>query len=314
MVSVAIAKGDNRYQNVSRALSLVEKEVSVKIKGTVLVKPNLVVDDNSLAVTHVDAVRAVLDFVMKCHPEKILVAEASGNVSERFNIFGYRDLEKEYDVELVDLNKGEFEEFKLLTSEMTETSCKLSKIAIDADCRVSLAVPKSHSEVIATLSIKNAMGFIFGQEQWKIHGLREFGGGNLPLCVKVIHRNLVRLLKHVPFHISVLDGFTGVEGGTVPQCGRGDKVDLGLAFASADPVAVDAVAAKTIGFEPEEIGYIYYAGREGLGEDDLSKINVVGERIPEVHRAFAPPPRIEVLRAWRTGAATIALDNCKSTC
>ena len=300
MVSVAIVKGEDRCQNISRALGLVENEISTKIKGTVLVKPNLVVDDNPLAVTHVDAVRAVLDFVAKYDPEKVIVAEASGNVPLRFSNFGYPDLEKEYDVELIDLNEEGFEELKLLTSEMTETTCRLSKIALNADCRISLTVPKSHSEALATLSIKNAMGFIFGKEQWKIHGIRKFSGENLPLCVKVIHRNLVRLQKRVPFHISVLDGFTAVEGGTVPQCGRGDRVDLRLGFAGGDPVAVDAVAAKTIGFEPDEIGYIYYAGREGLGEDDLSQIDTVGEAISEVRRVFAPPPRIDVLRAWKT--------------
>jgi len=300
VVSVAIVKGDNRYRNITHALRLIEKEVSLKIRGKVLVKPNLVVDENPLAVTHVDAVRAVLDFIRKYNPEEVMIAEASGNVQERFKKFGYRDLEKEYGVRLVDLNEGGFEKVKLLTSEMKETDCRLSKVALDADCRISVAVPKSHSEAMATLSMKNAMGFIFGEEQWKIHGIREFGGENLPLCVRVIHRNLARLLKRVPFHISVLDGFTGVEGGTVPQCGIGDRVDLRLAFAGADFVAVDAVAAKVIGFEPEEIGYIYYASREGLGEADLSKINVVGEAIPKVRRVFAPPPRIEVLRAWQT--------------
>jgi len=278
---------------------LVEKEISDRVKGKILIKPNLVVDDNPLAVTHVDAVRAVLDFILKHHSGKVLIVEASGNVMARFDRFGYRNLEKEYAVELVDLNEGRFEKLELLTSEMTEINCKLSKIALDADCRISVAVPKCHSEALATLCMKNAMGFIHGREQWKIHGIREFSGENLPLCVKVIHRNLVRLLKRVPFQISVLDGFTAVEGGTVPQCGIGDKVELHMAFAGRDFVSVDAVAAKVIGFQPEEIGYIHYAAQEGLGQADLSVINILGEAIPKVRRISAAPPQIEVLRAWK---------------
>ena len=67
----------------------------------------------------------------------------------------------------------------------------------------------------------------------------------------------------------------------------GTEVDLRVALAGSDFVAVDAVAAKVMGFEPLEIGCIYYASRDHVGVGDLSQINVVGAKIREVQRRFA---------------------------
>lgn len=57
-------------------------------------------------------------------------------------------------------------------------------------------------------------------------------------------------------------------------------------LAGADPVAVDAVAAHMMGFEPMEIGYIRIATQRGLGQGDISRIELVGEDIRAVDFHF----------------------------
>ena len=49
-----------------------------------------------------------------------------------------------------------------------------------------------------------------------------------------------------------------------------------LMLASADQVAIDAVAAKMMGFDPFDIGYIRMAHEDGLGVGDTREIEIVG--------------------------------------
>jgi len=51
----------------------------------------------------------------------------------------------------------------------------------------------------------------------------------------------------------ILDGFYGMEGEGPVQ---GSPVESKLCIASTDPVKADSVGAKTMGLEPDEIGYL----------------------------------------------------------
>jgi hypothetical protein len=54
-----------------------------------------------------------------------------------------------------------------------------------------------------------------------------------------------------------------------------------------------------MGFCPEQIGYLQYCARLGLGVADLGQIAVVGNVEPEaIRRPFAPHPAYERQLAW----------------
>ena len=57
-------------------------------------------------------------------------------------------------------------------------------------------------------------------------------------------------------------------------------------LASADQVAIDAVAAKMMGFDPMSLKFIRLAHERGLGCGDVSKIDIVGEDISQVNWQF----------------------------
>ena len=61
---VALMKGDNRYDNATKALSLIKEDINLSDKKRILVKPNFVSTRRQLAATHVEVVRAVLDFLI----------------------------------------------------------------------------------------------------------------------------------------------------------------------------------------------------------------------------------------------------------
>jgi uncharacterized protein (DUF362 family) len=93
----------------------------------------------------------------------------------------------------------------------------------------------------------------------------------------------------------VVDGFVAMhrEG---PR--HGTPIGLGTIVAGTDAVAVDAVAAAVMGFNPLEIGYLRYAQEAGLGTADLAAIELVGDPIERVGRRCVPHSNHAVARHW----------------
>jgi ferredoxin len=70
---------------------------------------------------------------------------------------------------------------------------------------------------------------------------------------------------------------------------HGDLKPVGVIMASGDGVALDAVASRVIGFEPMEIHTTRAATNRGLGNGDLNRIKVMGEKISDVETTFKKP-------------------------
>jgi hypothetical protein len=113
--------------------------------------------------------------------------------------------------------------------------------------------------------------------------------------VEAMNRNLVVLARQTKPHLSVVDGWVGMhrEG---PR--HGTPIRLGVVVAGTDAVAVDAVAAAVMGFDPSTIGYLRYAQEAGLGVADLARINIVGDQIAKVRRRFVPHSNHAIQRHW----------------
>lgn len=333
---VALVKGDDRAQNITDALELIEDQLSVENKKNILIKPNLTALDNVYANTDVIVTQALIEFLNERFGEKrITIGEGSGSAfsagkstRDVFRTFGYVELAKRYDnVILRDFNEAN-DFFTIPVSTVHgEDEIRVTEEYRDYDYVISLAIPKTHDYAIATLSMKNMMGLIEPSDRIKIHGLRsvsDAGGGLLidlvpaPIkhfCarhvprrilalfrakstykqnVKLIHKNLLAFFKEVKPDLAIVDGFYGMEGDG-PVAGEG--IELGMAIASTDPVKADALSAKIMGFEPEEIGYLYYCHQGGVGTITLD--DVVGADINEVRKSFRPHRDYGLQREWQ---------------
>ena len=228
----------------------------------VLVKPNCVSATNQLASTHVDALEAVLEAIVPHDPRRIIVGEGSAVDTERaFRNFGYRELEKRFDVEFLDLNKDKYEILHVFGAHGERIPVRVSRTALES-FRISVALPKTHDTVIVTLSLKNmVVGAILDGDKPKIH--QGYPAINLTLA------HLARWLRP---DLSVIDGFVGMEGDG-PTAGT--EVPHRVALAGTDPVAVDAVGAYLMGFDPREVGYLVHAEALGLGISSLDRISPV---------------------------------------
>jgi uncharacterized protein (DUF362 family) len=113
--------------------------------------------------------------------------------------------------------------------------------------------------------------------------------------VEAMNRNLVALSNQAKSHLSVVDGFIAMhrEG---PR--HGTPIKLGTIVASTDAVAVDAVAAAVMGFDPLRIGYLKYAQEAGLGVADLDRMTLLGDPLSQVRRACVPHSNHAIQRHW----------------
>ena len=149
---------------------------------------------------------------------------------------------------------------------------------------VHLPTMKTHVFTTITGAMKNAFGGLLNFQRHWTHS--------------VIHETLVDLLR---IQREIHPGVFAVTDGTFAGDGPGPRAMRwqvkNVLLAGADQVAVDAVSARMMGFDPMSIKFIRLAHEAGLGCGDISGIDVVGEDISDVNWRF------ESSRTrWRAGA------------
>ena len=301
--TVAISQGDNRRKNAYNALKAIDKDLQAKMKSKkyVVIKPNFVNTTNQLAASHADAMRGILDYLSEHFKGPVVIAESSaGDTKVGFENFKYGALAAEYrkqHVQLIDLNdEAKFERIALLDPDLHIVPCRIAARLVDPEAFViSSAVMKTHNTVIASLSIKNmVLGAPLHQatkETTRWNDKRKFHVG-----LRQTHYNMMVAAQRLNWGASLIDGFEGMEGNG-PNSGT--PVPSRIAVASVDYVSADRVAAETMGFDPEWLGYVKYCGQLGLGQFDPAKIDVIGAKIADVKKAYRPHPDIERELKWQ---------------
>ena len=138
---------------------------------------------------------------------------------------------------------------------------------------IHLPTVKTHGHSITTGSIKNAFGGLLKEVRHHCH--------------KYIHEVLVDLMiiqrEIHPNIFTVMDG-------TVCGDGAGPRTMIprikNYILAGFDPVAIDAVSARMMGFDPLSIPYIRISSEMGLGIGNIRDIEIIGEDISGVDFGF----------------------------
>jgi len=138
---------------------------------------------------------------------------------------------------------------------------------------VHLPTMKTHIYTTTTGAMKNAFGGLLNTRRHYTHS--------------VIHKTLVDLLaiqKEIHAGIFAMMDCTTAGSGPGPRTMTPHVKNYILA--SSDQVAIDAVSAKMMGFDPMSIEFIRLGHEHGLGYGRLEEIEIVGEDISEVNFGF----------------------------
>lgn len=130
---------------------------------------------------------------------------------------------------------------------------------------IHLPTVKTHVFTTTTGAMKNAFGGLLNEHRHWTH--------------PVIHETLVDLLR---IQQKIHPGIFAVMDGTFAGDGPGPRCMIpyvkNVILASSDQVAIDAVAAKLMGFNPlQDIKFIRLAHDAGLGCGDIRDIEIVGD-------------------------------------
>lgn len=138
---------------------------------------------------------------------------------------------------------------------------------------IHLPTLKTHIYTTTTGAMKNAFGGLLNTKRYHTHTW--------------IHKTLVDLLA---IQKEIHSGIFAVMDGTTAGNGPGPRtmypVVKDYILASADQVAIDAVGAKMMGFDPMSIEYIRVAHEHKLGIGDPREIEVVGTDISKESWGF----------------------------
>jgi uncharacterized protein (DUF362 family)/Pyruvate/2-oxoacid:ferredoxin oxidoreductase delta subunit len=259
------------YDNVRSAVDRAFELFPVECQGKkVLIKPNVLRASEAREgiVTNPAVLRAVVEKVETMNPALIVVGDNPG-------LFNYGANEESFQkTGLMEAAKGYYQNIGTDSKKVSfnpdfMSTVSVSNIVLEADVFISLPKFKTHGLTVLTGAIKNSYGILPGGQKAMLHK-----AAGSPERFNEVVVDVFRI--RVP-DLFLVDAIVGMEGnGPASPMLR----DIGLLIASDNAVALDAVIATMMGCEPERLKFLRKAKELGLGDYDLSTIEIIGELKP----------------------------------
>jgi uncharacterized protein (DUF362 family) len=304
---VALTAGEDRAALAFDGLKVFEKQIAQAIGNKrVILKPNNVATDNQLSASHAQNLEGILEFLKSIGKRDLVIAEsaANGPTLDGFHNYGYDKLAAKYGAKMVDLDREEFEVLYCFDeTDFRPHACRMSKVLLDPDnFIISAAKLKTHDRVVATLSLKNIVvgapikdpGFRWGP------GAKPGAKNDKPIThgsgFRGINYNLYALAPRLHPHLSIIDGYEGMEGeGPV----GGTAVQHRVCVVSPDWLAADRVAVALMGIDFKHVGYLNFCAQTGLGESDLERIEIAGPAVKDHIKPYKLARNLEQQLVWK---------------
>lgn len=282
--SVAFTTGTDRKQMLFDVVKPFEAEIKNGLKGKqLIIKVNMVQTGKPLCATHVDAIRALLEYMKPIYNKQIIIAESSSVVetADGFRNYGYLDLAKNYNIKFVDLNTDSGSPFYIVDKDLHQEVIPVAKTYVNQDNYIiSLSRLKTHNRVVMTAGVKNmVMGAPLVLSNDRTSGRhyksRMHSGGE-----RFLHFNMFLVGQRVRPDFTIIDGVEGMEGNGPAD---GTPVNHRIALAGEDVLAVDSMCTRLMGIPLDNVGYLNYMAAAGLGNVDRAKIDIIGREDPDKH-------------------------------
>lgn len=241
-------------------------------ESPVLLKPNLVVSSPASggATTTPAIAEGLIEWLADNGFSNVIIAEGSwvgDSTARAFQVCGYTALAQKYNIPLIDLQKD-----SSVTRETPIGEFKICKTIADLEEKggslINLPLLKGHGQTRMTCALKNLKGCIPNAEKRRYHTLG-------------VHKPVAYLNTLIKQAFALVDGLNPdpcwEEGGS-PQ-----KRDLLLL--AKDPVAIDSYACRLLGFLDEDVEYLSFSDKLGIGEghtSDEEVINLDGTAIEKI--------------------------------
>jgi uncharacterized protein (DUF362 family) len=233
----------------------------------------------------------------------IVVADSSWvgcDTGKTFVATGLRGICDREEVELIDLKKDKFEDVRIPEGDELGGTVKIARTVLEADKLINLPKLKAHAQTKLTLSLKNLKGCIHDSEKQRFHRID-------------IERAIAELGSVLKPDLIVMDAII-CEMTAELGC---DPVRMDSVLAGTDPVAMDALCATVMGYEPDEIEHIAHAEKLGVGTGlDVSGIELHGDmELSELKGAVTEPVGFQrYTDSFQSAGVNIIEDGACSSC
>jgi uncharacterized protein (DUF362 family) len=210
-------------------------------------------------------ISAIIDYIRDFYGSDVDIAIAEADASAMrtkyvFKMLGYERLAERKSVSLLNLCECEKVEKEIIVNH-EKFNLPVPQPILDADLLINVPKLRTHRLVTISCSLKNLYGAIAVPRKVVYH----------PRLNEVI----VAINKLIRPHLTVIDGIIAL--------GK-EPIKMGLVLASEDQLAVDFVAAKVMGYDPNRIKHLTLASREGVGI--VNDIKIIGEDIDKFVKLF----------------------------
>ncbi len=262
---------------VEEVFSLIPEAAAHLSRGVkVLLKPNLLSSTDPperVVNTHPEFVRAVAEF---CRDRGCVVqigdscgSLSPGSTASAMAVTGLDRVALETGAQLVNFDTAPSVEVPIPDGRVLRR-VRISKPALEAEVLVSLPKMKTHGLTLLTGAVKNQLGAVPGRGKKDIH------------CAApkpaAISQALVDIYSVLRPQLALMDAVIAMEGNGPAA---GEPRGVGLVLGSEDCVALDAVAARVMGYSDGAVMTTRFAHAQGLGTGDLGAIRTAGLTLAE---------------------------------
>lgn len=266
-----VKKGEDFYATFVRAID--ELGIQPVAPGDhVLIKPNLVqpATPDSGQITSPKLLEAIGRYCLDAGAGRVIIGEGPSYyqpescLRECFTRTGVSQIAKHLGIEWVLFDEHSYRIFRKVPGCIPE-DFRVSEFAFDCDKFINVPVLKTHFLTKVTLAMKNLKGCLKREDKPMFHR------GDLA-------RAVVELNKIVAPSLNVID-CTAKTIGSVDGDGQRSMSGSSFIIASSDIVAVDAIGSAVIGIDPKTVRTVSLGKEAGLGEDDLTRLDIYGEEL-----------------------------------
>jgi uncharacterized protein (DUF362 family) len=276
MSKVSIVRVENDYYNaLLQALDGVG-EKPVARGDCVLIKPNLYEPSapDSGEITSPRVVEAVARYCLDAGAGRVIIGEGpnyyqpESHFKKCFTEPGISEIADRLGIEWAIFDEHKFRTFRGI-SEATPDEFRVTEFAFTCDKLINVPVLKTHYQTTVTLAMKNLKGCLKREDKPRFHS-------------KDLDGAIVDLNKIVRPSLNIVDA-TAKNLGGIGASYQGQPIGVRLLLTSTDAVAVDAVGTALMGIDPNDVPTVTLGAAAGLGENDLTKIDIIGEELKRLN-------------------------------
>jgi len=225
----------------------------------VVIKPNIswAQRPELAATTHPEVLEAVIELCQEAGAKKVRIADNTIHDARRcFAITGAGQVARKTGADLVYPRSSLMRNMNLKGNRLD--IWPVFTPLLEADTLINLPVAKHHSLSRLTLGMKNWIGAV-GGSRWSLH--------------QDINQSIVDLARFFKPTVTLIDAVrimtrNGPSGGSTADVAVKNTLIL-----SNDPVAADARATLLFDHDPQKMGFVRLAQKQGLGTVDVDQLD-----------------------------------------